>query len=147
MPGHDPHNLTRLVEAQRPSYDRALAEIVGGHKRSHWMWYIFPQLEGLGSSAMARAYAIRSLAAAEAYLRRSILRPRLLACAAAALAVEGRTAREIFGSPDDLKLRSCATLLAQVSPAGSVFHRVLTRYFAGEPDATTLRGLGGTPGS
>jgi uncharacterized protein (DUF1810 family) len=147
MERDDPHDLRRFVEAQRPSYDRALAEIVGGHKRSHWMWYVFPQLEGLGSSAMARTYAIRSLAEAAAYLHHPILGPRLVECAAAALAVEGRTAREIFGSPDDLKLRSCATLFAQVSPADSVFHRVLTRYFAGEPDPATLRGLRRTPGS
>jgi uncharacterized protein (DUF1810 family) len=143
----DPHDLTRFVEAQRTSYDRALAEIVGGHKRSHWMWYIFPQLDGLGSSAMSRQYAIHSVAEAEAYLRHPILGPRLEACAAAVLAVHGRTAVEIFGSPDDRKLRSCATLFAQVSPDDSVFHRVLDKYFAGEPDAATLRGLGRTPGA
>jgi uncharacterized protein (DUF1810 family) len=143
----DPHHLTRFVEAQRTSYDRALAEIVGGHKRSHWMWYIFPQLAGLGFSAMSRQYAIQSVAEAQAYLRHPILGPRLAACAAAVLAIDGRTAVEIFGSPDDRKLRSCATLFAQVSPDDSVFHRVLKKYFAGEPDAVTLRGLGRTLGS
>jgi uncharacterized protein (DUF1810 family) len=96
---------------------------------------------------MSRRYAIHSLAEAEAYLRHPILGPRLAACAAAALAVDGRSALEIFGSPDDLKLRSCATLFAQVSPDDSVFHRLLTKYFAGEPDAATLRGLGRTLGS
>jgi uncharacterized protein (DUF1810 family) len=135
----DPFELHRFVEAQRTSYDRALAEIESGHKRSHWMWYVFPQLDGLGFSALAKRYAIRSRAEAEAYLRHPILGPRLEACAAAALAVERRSARDIFGSPDDLKLRSCATLFAQVAPAGSVFERVLDQFFNGEPDAETLR--------
>jgi uncharacterized protein (DUF1810 family) len=131
--------LARFVDAQRTGYDRALAEIANGRKHSHWMWYVFPQIEGLGFSATSRKYAIRSLAEAEAYLRDAVLGPRLVACANAALEVEGRSAREIFGSPDDLKLRSSATLFAEVSPAGSVFHRVLDKYFGGEPDKETLR--------
>jgi uncharacterized protein (DUF1810 family) len=135
----DAYDLERFVSAQRSSYDRALAEIVAGRKRSHWMWYVFPQLAGLGVSAMSRRYAIVSLEEADAYLRHPVLGPRLRACAEAALGVDGRSALAIFGSPDDLKLRSCATLFAQVSPAGSVFHRLLERYFAGEPDQATLR--------
>ena len=136
---NDAHDLARFVDAQRGSYERALAEITSGRKRSHWMWYVFPQLAGLGVSATSRQYAIASLAEAEAYLRHELLGPRLVACANAALAVEGGSAREIFGSPDDLKLRSSATLFAQVSAAGSVFHRLLDKYFGGEPDQATLR--------
>ena len=135
----DVHNLARFVAAQRGSYEHALAEIASGRKRSHWMWYVFPQFAGLGISATSRKYAIASLAEAAAYLRHELLGPRLVACASAALAVEGRSAREIFGSPDDLKLRSSATLFAHVSPEGSVFHRVLDKYFDGEPDDATLR--------
>lgn len=135
----DVHDLGRFVTAQRGSYEQALAEIASGRKRSHWMWYVFPQFAGLGVSVTSRKYAIGSLAEAEAYLRHEVLGPRLVACAEAALAVEGRSAREIFGSPDDLKLRSSATLFAQVSRAGSVFHRLLDRYFGGEADEATLR--------
>lgn len=135
----DAHDLQRFVAAQRGSYEHALAEIASGRKRSHWMWYVFPQFAGLGASATSRQYAIASLEEAEAYLRHEVLGPRLVACAEAALAVKGRSAREIFGSPDDLKLRSSATLFAQVSRAGSVFHRLLDRYFNSEPDEATLR--------
>ena len=135
----DPHNLSRFVHAQEDDYDTALSEIRGGQKRSHWMWYIFPQFDGLGFSAMSKRYAIKSLAEAEAYLRHPILGPRLLACAEAALAVEGRSASEVFGSPDDMKLRSCATLFARVSPSGSVFVRLLEKYFRGERDDKTVR--------
>jgi len=135
----DVHDLGRFVTAQRGSYEQALAEIASGRKRSHWMWYIFPQFAGLGFSVTSRKYAIGSLAEAEAYLRHEVLGPRLVACAEAALAVEGHSAREIFGSPDDLKLRSSATLFAHVSPEGSVFHRLLEKYFGGDPDGATLR--------
>ncbi len=106
------------------------------------MWYIFPQLAGLGRSPAAQKYAIATLAEAEAFLRHPQLGPRLVASAEAVLAVEGRSARDIFGSPDDRKLRSCATLFALVSPPGSAFHRLLEAYFRGEPDATTLQLLG-----
>ena len=106
------------------------------------MWYVFPQLAGLGSSSTARRYAIQGLAEAEAYLRHPLLGPRLVEAAEAALAVAGRSAREVFGSPDDLKLRSSATLFARVSPDGSVFHRLLDRYFDGSPDPRTLALLG-----
>ena len=135
----DPHNLARFVEAQEGVYERALSEIRAGQKHSHWMWFIFPQYDGLGFSEISKRYAIKSLAEAEAYLRHPVLGPRLLECAEAALSVEGRSANEIFGSPDDLKLRSCATLFARVSPPGSVFERVLDRYFDGEPDEKTLQ--------
>jgi len=135
----DVHDLARFVSAQHGSYDRALAEIRRGEKRSHWMWYVFPQIAGLGMSATSKKYAIRSLAEAEAYLRHETLGPRLLACAAATLAVEGRSALDIFGSPDDMKLRSCATLFAEISAEGSAFHRVLDQYFDGKPDEATLR--------
>jgi uncharacterized protein (DUF1810 family) len=134
----DPHDLERFVKAQARSYAQALAEIQAGYKVSHWMWYVFPQLDGLGSSPTARTYAIRSRAEAEAYLAHPTLGPRLVECAEAALSVKGRSAHDIFGSPDDLKLRSSATLFALVSRPGSVFHRVLDRYFEGKPDAKTL---------
>jgi uncharacterized protein (DUF1810 family) len=135
----DAYDLARFVEAQRETYDRALAEVANGRKRSHWMWYIFPQIAGLGSSATSRRYAIGSPAEAEAYLRHDILGPRLRECAETVLAVQGRSAHEIFGTPDDLKLRSSATLFAAVSPAGSVFQRLLDRYFGGERDEATLQ--------
>lgn len=141
----DPHDLTRFVQAQEGAYDQALSEIRSGRKRSHWMWYIFPQYEGLGFSATSRRYAIKSLAEAEAYLRHPVLGPRLLECADAAVRVDGRSAFEVFGSPDDMKLRSCATLFACVSPPGSVFERLLDRYFRGERDGKTLRLLGIAP--
>lgn len=135
----DPHDLTRFVEAQRDDYARALAEIRAGRKRSHWMWYVFPQFAGLGFSETSRFYAIKSVAEAEAYLRHPVLGPRLTECCEAALAVEGRSAHDIFGSPDDLKLHSSATLFASVTPPGSVFERVLDRFFTGQRDAKTLQ--------
>ena len=139
----DPHDLNRFVQAQEGVYQQALAEVRAGKKRSHWMWFIFPQLDGLGSSPMARRYAIRSRAEAEAYLAHPVLGPRLVACAEAAAAVPGAvSALDVFGSPDDTKLRSSATLFATVSPDGSVFGRVLDRYFRGERDPATLRLLG-----
>jgi uncharacterized protein (DUF1810 family) len=107
------------------------------------MWYVFPQLDGLGVSSTSRRYAIKSVAEAEGYLRHPVLGPRLRECAEAALGVEGRTAHEIFGSPDDMKLCSCATLFARVSPPGSAFERLLDKYFQGERDGRTIRLLGG----
>jgi uncharacterized protein (DUF1810 family) len=138
----DQYNLHRFVEAQEDDYARALAEIRGARKRSHWMWYIFPQFDGLGFSSMSRRYSIKSVAEAKAYLAHPILGPRLLECVEAALSVEGRSAFEVFGSPDDMKLKSCATLFASVSPAGSVFHRLLDKYFEGGRDDRTLRLMG-----
>jgi uncharacterized protein (DUF1810 family) len=138
----DPHDLGRFVQAQEGDYERALAEVRSGRKRSHWMWYIFPQYDGLGFSSTSRLYAIKSLAEARAYLGHPVLGPRLVACAEAALGIEGKSAYEIFDSPDDMKLRSCATLFARVAPAGSVFERLLDKYFQGQPDPKTLRLLG-----
>jgi uncharacterized protein (DUF1810 family) len=134
----DPFDLCRFVSAQQSDYDRALQEIRAGRKRSHWMWYIFPQLDGLAFSAMSERYAIKSTEEAEAYLKHPVLGPRLLECTRAVLDVHGLSASEIFGTPDDLKLRSCATLFASVSPPGSVFHRLLEKYYEGVPDAKTV---------
>jgi uncharacterized protein (DUF1810 family) len=138
----DSHDLDRFVAAQADSYDQALTEVRAGRKRSHWMWYVFPQVAGLGSSPMAQRYAIQSLDEARAYLDHPILGPRLVAIAEAALALPDRSAASVFGSPDDLKLRSCATLFAEISPPGSPFARLLDHYFDGQPDAQTLRILG-----
>ena len=135
------HDLNCFVEAQRDIYAQALAELRAGRKRSHWMWFVFPQIAGLGSSAMACRYALSDLDEARAYLNHPLLGARLRHCAEALLAIEGRSAREILGSPDDLKLCSSATLFAQVSPLGSVFHRLLERYCRGQPDRLTLERL------
>ena len=115
------------MRAQEHDYAQALAEIVSGRKRSHWMWYIFPQFDGLAFSATSKLYAIKSVAEAHAYLAHPILGPRLLECAEAVVRVEDRSATEIFGSPDDLKLKSCATLFASLLPPGSVFDRLLAK--------------------
>jgi uncharacterized protein (DUF1810 family) len=139
MASEDRCDLARFVDAQRDSYEQALAELRRGRKRSHWMWWIFPQFEGLGVSATSQHYAIRSVAEAEAYLAHPVLGPRLVESAESVLAIEGRSALDIFGSPDDMKLRSCATLFAQVATSGSVFHRVLDQYFDGDADVLTLR--------
>ena len=139
----DPHDLSRFLEAQQGSYPIALSEIRQGCKRSHWMWCVFPQYVGLGISPTSQRYAIRSVAEARAYLDDPVLGPRLVECAQALLDVEARSAHEIFGAPDDIKLKSSATLFAHVSPPDSVFERVLDRYFRGERDSKTLRLLGG----
>jgi uncharacterized protein (DUF1810 family) len=143
----DPYDLKRFLDAQVDDYDRAFAEIRAGRKVSHWMWYIFPQFAGLGFSETSRLYAIKSVDEARAYLAHPVLGPRLVACAEAALAVRGKSAREIFGSPDDLKLKSCATLFAAVSGKGSVFERLLDRFFGGGRDDKTLGLLGKTTGA
>lgn len=140
-PPPDHHDLARFVVAQEGVHDRALAEIRAGRKQSHWMWFVFPQIAGLGSSPMAQRYAIASAEEARAYLAHPLLGPRLVAMAEAALAAPG-TARAIFGSPDDLKLRSSATLFAHVAPPGSVFHRLLDHFFDGRADTATLARLG-----
>jgi uncharacterized protein (DUF1810 family) len=136
--GDDPHGLRRFVDAQEGVYERALGEIRAGEKRTHWMWFIFPQVDGLGWSATARRYAIRGRAMAGAYLAHPVLGPRLEACAEALLGVQGRTASEVFGWPDDLKLRSSMTLFAEVAGPGSVFERVLERFCDGDRDERTL---------
>jgi uncharacterized protein (DUF1810 family) len=143
----DPHRLDRFVAAQERNFDAALAELQRGRKRTHWMWYVFPQVAGLGDSEMSRRYAIRSVAEARAYLEHPVLGPRLVECFEATLAVEGRTAFEIFGSPDNMKLRSCATLFASISPPGSVYERLLAKYFAGETDPRTRELLDTVPPS
>jgi len=141
----DPFNLQRFVRAQGNSYEQALEELRAGQKRTHWMWYVFPQLAGLGSSPTARLYAIKGAAEAEAYLHHPILGPRLKECFEAFLAIKGKTAREIMGFPDNLKLRSCATLFSTISPPGSVFGWVIEEAFGGVPDGRTLELL--QPGS
>jgi uncharacterized protein (DUF1810 family) len=134
-------DLQRFVDAQHRVYDRALAELRSGRKRSHWMWFVFPQIEGLGHSSTARHYAISGLDEARAYLAHPVLGPRLVECARAVADTAGRTAREIFGSPDDLKLRSSMTLFGRAAPDEPVFQQVLDRYFDGEPDPLTLERL------
>ena len=138
----DPHDLNRFVAAQNDDYEQALSEVRNGRKQSHWMWFIFPQYDGLGFSSMSKRYAIKSLAEARAYLQHPILGPRLVECCEAAFAIDGRSANEVFGSPDDMKLQSCATLFAAVSPKGSVFERLLDKYFQGKRDEKTLRLIG-----
>jgi uncharacterized protein (DUF1810 family) len=134
----DPYDLNRFLEAQATNYADALAELRAGRKRSHWMWYVFPQIAGLGNSAMSARYSIRSEDEARAYLAHPILGPRMIECVEALLALENRSARDIMGSPDDLKLRSSATLFAEVSEPGSVFERVVNQYYSSDPDAKTL---------
>ncbi len=142
----DPYDLSRFVTAQRGVHEQALAEIRAGRKRSHWMWFVFPQIAGLGGSSMSQRYAIRSLDEAAAYLAHPVLGPRLTQVAEAAIAAEG-TARAVFGTPDDLKLRSSATLFARVAPQPSVFERLLARHFAGAADEATVRILDELRGS
>jgi uncharacterized protein (DUF1810 family) len=134
----DPHNLQRFVAAQDPVYGEVCAELAAGAKRSHWMWFVFPQLRGLGYSATARHYGIGSRAEALAYWEHPVLGPRLENCTELVLAVPGKTALQIFGSPDDRKFGSSMTLFAQIAPHASGFERALNRYFAGWPDPSTL---------
>ena len=134
----DPFDLARFVRAQNGVYEQALAELQRGRKESHWMWFIFPQIDGLGRSTTARQFAIKSKAEAKAYLEHPLLGPRLLKCCEALLNVQNASASEIFGFPDDLKLRSSATLFGAVAGPGSKFDRVLKRFFAGEPDPQTI---------
>lgn len=131
-------DLNRFVSAQEEVYDRVLAELKSGQKRSHWMWYIFPQLDGLGRSATTKRYAIKSIEEALAYLNHPVLGSRLLECANTILALEGKTVSEIFGYPDDRKLKSSMTLFSEVA-TNSVFIRVLDKYFQGERDDRTLQ--------
>jgi uncharacterized protein (DUF1810 family) len=137
----DPFDLQRFVEAQEPVIERARAELRAGRKRTHWMWFVFPQIAGLGHSETARRFAISSRAEAEAYLDHPILGPRLRDCARLATEAEGRSAHQIFGSPDDLKFRSSMTLFAAVAPDKGVFDDALAKYFDGEPDLLTLEKL------
>ncbi len=134
----DPYDLNRFVQAQENDYARALYEVKNGRKRSHWMWYIFPQFDGLGFSQTSKRYSIKSVAEAKAYLSHPVLGSRLIECVEAVLGVEGRSAHEIFGSPDDMKLKSCATLFAYVSSSESVFNQLLEKFFQGDRDSKTL---------
>jgi uncharacterized protein (DUF1810 family) len=151
----DPYDLTRYVAAQQPVFEQARAELSAGRKQSHWMWFVFPQLRGLGSSAMAGHYGISSLEEARAYLAHPLLGERLRRCTQLVNRVEGRTAEQIFGYPDYLKFRSCMTLFAAAAQTGTgvaaaagdpaadqVFAQALARYFAGEGDPLTRRMLG-----
>jgi uncharacterized protein (DUF1810 family) len=132
-----PRDLDRFVSAQASVYPSALSELTAGRKRTHWMWFIFPQIAGLGSSPAAQRYAIASLDEARAYLAHPVLGPRLRECADALLAVDGKSAEEILGYPDDLKLRSSMTLFARAADDPDVFEAVLERYYDG-PDPRTL---------
>ncbi|MFG1463534.1 DUF1810 domain-containing protein [Xanthobacter sp. DSM 24535] len=136
-------SLARFVEAQDGVIEQVLAELRAGRKRSHWMWFVFPQMRGLGHSPTADFYGISSLAEARAYLAHPVLGARLIACTQAAEAQDGRSISAIFGTPDDLKFHSCMTLFAKAAGAGdSVFHAALQRHFGGLPDPATLALLG-----
>ena len=136
-----PFDLERFVEAQAGAYETALAELKQGRKAGHWIWFIFPQMAGLGSSPTSRFYAIGSLAEARAYLAHPLLGPRLRASVAAALGHAGRPAREIFGAPDDAKFRSSLTLFGEAAPDEPLFRQGLDAFFGGRPDPLTLERL------
>ncbi len=138
----DPYDLNRFISAQKGVYDRALAELRDGLKRTHWMWFIFPQIDGLGHSPTTRLYSIKSLDEARRFLVHPVLGTRLVESAEAVLAVSGLSASDIFGHPDDWKLQSSMTLFALVAEPGSVFERVLEKYYQGKRDARTLQILG-----
>jgi uncharacterized protein (DUF1810 family) len=134
----DPFRLQRFVDAQEHVYDAVLGELRGGRKRTHWMWFIFPQLAGLGHSSTAQRYAISSLDEAAAYLAHPVLGARLRECTALVVAIEGRSIAEVFGAPDDQKLRSSMTLFARAAPDEPAFAECLRRYFPAGPDPLTL---------
>jgi uncharacterized protein (DUF1810 family) len=135
---NDLHHLQRFVAAQAENYELALGELRRGRKESHWIWYIFPQVAGLGHSSMAEKYAIQSQDEAVAYLNHPVLGARLRECSEALLQHRGESIEDIMGYPDDLKLRSSMTLFATISPAESVFHKVLEAFYAGEMDDRTV---------
>jgi uncharacterized protein (DUF1810 family) len=138
----DPYNLQRFVDAQASCFAQVRSELSAGKKRSHWMWFVFPQLQGLGSSPTAQHYAISGLEEAKAYLAHPVLGGRLRDCTSLVNALSGRTVEDIFGYPDDLKFRSCVTLFAQASrPENQVFQEALKKYFNGIPDKATMDGL------
>lgn len=144
-PAGDSYDLDRFVLAQDAGgiYQRALDELRGGAKRSHWMWFVFPQIAGLGQSPTARKYAVTGIDEAQAYLRHPVLGPRLLECAGVVAGLEGRTAAEIFGGIDERKLHSSMTLFLRADPEPNVFQAMFAKYFAGLPDAATDRLLSG----
>jgi uncharacterized protein (DUF1810 family) len=131
-------DLQRFVDAQDPVYAEVLDELAAARKRTHWMWFIFPQIKGLGQSAMARRYGVESIGEARAYWRHPVLGLRLKECTEHVLRASGKSAHDIFGSPDDLKLRSCMTLFAEAAGEEPLFRQVLERFFAGHPDPRTL---------
>ena len=139
----DPHDLQRFVEQQDEVLEQVRRELRSGNKRTHWMWFVFPQMEGLGSSRMAQRYAISSRAEAEAYLAHPTLGPRLRECTELVNAIEGRSANDVFGSPDDLKFRSSMTLFAEVAEDPEPFETALGRYYGGDRDERTLDLLDG----
>ena len=142
----DPHDLERFVTAQEPVIATVRDELRAGRKRSHWMWFVFPQLRGLGTSSMAERFGIASLAEARAYLAHPVLGPRLRECCSLMLEVPGRSANAILGSPDDLKFRSCVTLFSLAEPQEPLFRACLDRFYGGESDPRTLA-LCGTMGA
>jgi len=137
----DRFDLERFVEAQGAVYDAVRRELTAGRKESHWMWFVFPQIAGLGQSPMSVRFAIASLDEAKAYLAHPVLGPRFRECATLVLEAEGRTARQIFGAVDEMKFRSSMTLFATAAPEERVFERCLKKYFAGAPDPATLAAL------
>jgi uncharacterized protein (DUF1810 family) len=137
----DPYNLQRFVDAQDRVFERVRSELRAGYKRGHWMWFVFPQVKGLGRSGMAWDFAISSREEAVAYLNHPVLGPRLRECCQLLSQVEGRTAQQILGTPDDLKFRSSMTLFAAVAPDDDVFEALLRKYFAGERCQSTLEFL------
>jgi uncharacterized protein (DUF1810 family) len=144
MPGtdkKDPYNLQRFVDAQDPVFAEVCSELKMGRKRSHWMWFIFPQLQGLGHSSIAQYYAISSIDEAKAYLSHAILGPRLLECCRLVILIERRSIQEIFGYPDFLKFRSSLTLFARATSENRLFTIALEKYFGGEQDGSTLERL------
>lgn len=134
----DRFELQRFIVAQRPVYETVLGELRAGRKRSHWIWFIFPQIAGLGESVMAQKFAISSLDEAAAYLAHPVLGPRLRECCSLVAEIEGRSITEILSHPDDVKFRSSMTLFALAAPEEPIFAACLNRYFAGEPDPRTL---------
>lgn len=134
----DPYDLQRFILAQNPIYSQVCAELAAGDKTSHWMWFIFPQLKALGRSAIAKHFGIASRAEAKAYWQHPVLGLRLRQCGEFVLAVEGKSALQIFHSPDDLKFRSSMTLFAQIAPQEPVFNQALVKYFGGNGDLKTL---------
>jgi uncharacterized protein (DUF1810 family) len=141
MKKKDPYDLERFVEVQARWIDEVQKELREGRKQSHWMWFIFPQLKGLGNSAMSNFYGIRSRKEVEAYLAHPILGPRLRSCTSLVMQVEGRSIDQIFADPDDMKFRSSMTLFATAESESELFKNALNKYFAGQPDKKTLRAL------
>ena len=139
---NDQYDLQRFVDAQQTIYENVREELRNGSKRSHWMWFIFPQVQGLGHSAMAQKFAISSLAEAQAYLQHPVLGARLRECSGLVAAVDGRSIEEILGFPDNMKFRSSMTLFALAAPDDQVFKDCLHKYFGGETDGSTLTQLG-----